>query len=188
MAMKSLAVMIAFTTLQLGFAGQAFAQDRGLYLQVNAGFNLAPGVAIDGTDNDWGTKCDLIINPDAAEVIGDECAAAPPPSEWSNTFGGTPGSSAGVALGYRFGALRIAAEYFYRTVIYDARSGDTNVSDAVTLAKQQQELELGVAGINDLRSKNLFVNVYYDLPKAIRGGWSGRGGNIAVLLLPLEAK
>ena len=171
--MKSLA--IAFTTL-LGFAAPAFAQeDRGLYLQVDAGFNLAPGLTVDGTDNDWGTKCDLIINPDAAEVIGDECAAAPPPSEWSNTFDATPGSSAGMALGYRFGALRIAAEFLARSVTYDARSGDTDVSDAVTLAKQEQELELAVAGINELRSKNLFVNVYYDLPKLYVGAGVGVG-------------
>ena len=151
---------LIFTAL-LGFSGQAFAQEDGLYLQMDMGINVAPGIAVDGTDNDWGTKCDLIINPNELEVTN-ECDVAPPPSEWLHEFGGGTGIRSALAVGYRFGALRLEGEYFYRVTTYDDRSDAGDIFDDVTLDKQEQELELMVAGVNDLRSHNVFINMYYD--------------------------
>ena len=57
--------------------GAASAQ-AGYYLGMDLGGAMAPGMHVTGTDDDWSTKCDLIINPAEAET-GDDCAVAPPP-------------------------------------------------------------------------------------------------------------
>ena len=106
-----LGVLTVVTALTAGAAevrGQA-----GPYIQMDLGPSVAPPLTVHGSDNDWGTKCDLIINPLGVEAAG-ECAAAPPLTSWNKEFDGGAGFRAGVALGYDWGAVRLEGEYFHR--------------------------------------------------------------------------
>ena len=106
---------------------------------MDLGMNAAPSLVAHGSDNDWGTKCDLIINPLGLET-GGECDVVPPPTSWTNAFGGGNGIRTGMAFGYDRGAVRLELEYFYRSTTYDGRS-DTDIFDDVTLDKREQEIE-----------------------------------------------
>ena len=96
---------LLWTISLLGFYSHALSQD-GPYIRMGLGIAVAPAMDVQGTDNDWGTKCDRIINPDGLEVT-DECDSVPAPTEWENAFGGGSGIGSGFALGYRWGAFRI---------------------------------------------------------------------------------
>ena len=168
---------LLWTVALLGFCGQALGQD-GLYIQLGLGIAVAPALAVTGTDNDWSTKCDRIINPAGLEVT-DECDSAPAPTEWENAFGGGSGIGSGLALGYRWGAFRIEGEYFHRSTTYDERS-DIGIFDEITLDKQDQEIELAVGGVDNLLSHNLFANAYYDFalgPALV--SYAGAGAGVA---------
>ena len=154
MRQKFLLVMVF-----LVFSGQAWAQDRW-YVGMDLGVTMAPGINVNGTDNDWSTKCDLITNPTQAEV-GDGCTSAPPPTAWVNEVDGGRGILTALALGYRRGHLRIEGEYFYRTTTYDDYS-PTRIGDEESLTKADQELEIADGGIDDLLAHNFFANLYYD--------------------------
>ena len=158
--MRSRLFSLAVVTILTAYAGELAAQ-TGVYLQMDMGATLAPQLTVDGSDNDWSTKCDLIINPLGLET-GGECDTAPPRTSWTNDFDGAAGLSAGVALGYDWGAFRLEGEYFHRITAYSARS-DLGIFDDVTLDKREQEIELAVGIVDDLRSHNVFANVYYDL-------------------------
>ena len=132
----------------------------GPYIQMDLGTTVAPPLTVQGSDNDWGTKCDLIINPLGVEA-GGECDAAPPLTSWTNEFDGGAGIRAGVALGYDWGAVRLEGEYFHRITGYDDQS-DIDIFDDVTLDKREQEIELAVGGVDDWRSHAGFLNGYYD--------------------------
>ena len=145
--------------------GQLLAQD-GLYVGTDLGIAIAPGMDVTGSANDWGTKCDLITNPDQKEV-GDGCQSAPPPSLWVNELGGGTGVLTGIALGYGWQKLRAEGEYFYRTTTYDDRSA-VRVGDVTLLDKADQELELADGGVDDALAHNFFGNLYYDFASKSR--------------------
>ena len=132
----------------------------GTYLELDIGVHAAPALAAHGSDNDWGTKCDLLINPLGLET-GGECDSVPPRTSWSNAFGSGHGTVAGVAVGNDWGALRLELEVFHRGTTYDDRQ-DTDVFDDVTVDKREQEIEQAYGEIDDLRSHAAFVNAYYD--------------------------
>ncbi len=132
----------------------------GPYIEMDLGTSVAPPFTVHGSDNDWGTKCDLIINPLGVEVAG-ECDAAPPLTSWTNEFSGGAGMRAGVTLGYDWGSVRLEGEYFHRITAYGDQS-DIDIFDDVTLDKREQEIELAVASVDDWRSHGGFVNAYYD--------------------------
>ena len=155
---RRLGVLVVVTIL-MGCVYEAEAQ-TGPYIQMDLGAAVAPPLTVQGSDNDWGTKCDLIINPLGVEA-GSECADAPTRSSWTNEFGGGGGIRAGLALGYDWGAVRLEGEYFHRVTAYNDHS-DLNIFDDVTLDKQEQEIELAVGNVDDMQSHSLFVNVYYD--------------------------
>ncbi len=141
------------------FSGQLLAED-GLYLGMDLGVAVAPGMVVTGASDDWGTKCDKIINPEEKEV-GDDCLAPPPLSDWWNEVDRGVGILAGVTLGYRWGNLRPEGEYLYRITTYDDRS-NTGVGDAVLVGKVDQELQVADGGVDDVLSHNFFANLYYD--------------------------
>ena len=152
-----------FAAALLVCCGQAAAQ-TGPYIQMGLGLAVAPPLEVHGSNNDWGTKCDLLINPLGVEV-GNECDAAPPRAAWLNELGGAPGIRTGFAVGYDWGAMRLEAEYFHRLTPYNERT-DTGTATAVILAKQEQEIAVAEGGVDDLRSHNFFANVYYDFGPA----------------------
>ncbi len=130
------------------------------YFRMGLGIDVAQALAVHGSDNDWGTKCDLIINPLGVET-GGECDSAPPRTSWTNEFDGGDGVGAGLAFGYDWGRVRLEGEYVNRLATHDDRS-DIDIFDDVTLDKQEQEIESAVGAIDDIRSHGLFANVYYD--------------------------
>ncbi len=151
----SLAIgMVAIT------CADAAAARTGPYVQMGLGAALAPPLTVHGSDDDWGTRCDLIINPSGLEV-GNECDAAPPRSSWTNDFDGGSGIAASLAFGYDRGQVRIEIEYFHRGTVF-GDSDDLIILDDVTLDKQDQEIELAVGTTDDLRSHGLFANLFYD--------------------------
>ena len=156
---------------------QAWAQD-GWYIGTDLGIMIAPGMNVNGTDNDWSTKCDLITNPTQAE-IGDGCTSAPPPTSWANEVDGGRGILAALAVGYRRGHLRIEGEYFYQTTSYDDYS-PTRIGDEETLTKADQELEIADGGVDDLLAHNFFGNLYYDFaPNSRITPYVGVGAGVA---------
>ncbi|MYI75595.1 MAG: P44/Msp2 family outer membrane protein, partial [Acidobacteria bacterium] len=152
-----------FAAALLVCCNQAAAQ-TGPYIQMDLGLAVAPPLAVHGSNNDWGTKCDLLINPLGVEV-GNECDTAPPRAAWLNELGGAPGIRTGFAVGYDWGAVRLEAEYFHRLTPYNERT-DTGTETAVILAKREQEIAVAEGGVDDLRSHNFFGNVYYDFGSA----------------------
>ena len=154
-----------FTLMTVLVTGADDARGQtGPYVEMGLGTSVAPPLTVHGSDNDWGTKCDRIINPLGVEVAG-ECDAAPPLTSWTNAFDGGAGVRAGVALGYDWGAFRLEGEYFQRVTVYGDRS-DIDIFDDVTLDKQEQEIELAVGVVDDWRSQAGFVNAYYDFGPA----------------------
>ncbi len=145
----------------------------GLYLQTDLGIAVAPPLDVHGSDNDWGTKCDLIINPHGLETAG-ECGAAPPRTSWTNALDGGSGITAGFADGYDWGGFRLEGEYLHRVTSYDDRA-DTGIFDEVTLDKREQEIELAVGGVDDLQSHGVFTNAYYDF-LAASSAWTPYAG------------
>ncbi len=151
--------------LCLLLVGEASAQ-QGFYVGTALGTVIPPTVVLTASDNDWGTRCDLLINPQALET-GSECATQPPPTEWSNTSGAGPGVAAGFAAGYRRGRLRIEAEYLFRSASYHDYS-PTRIGDVVTQGKADQELEFALGGVGDATAHAAFANVLYDVAPGAR--------------------
>ena len=139
-------------------AGEAAAQP---YLGSELGPALAPALSLVGTDNDWGTRCDLLINPDGVET-GTECDTPPPPTEWTNESGRSPGIATGIAAGYRFGRYRAEVEYRYRAASYHDYAA-TQIGDVVTAQKADQELETAIGGAGDVAVHGVFTNFAVDL-------------------------
>ena len=150
---------LVVATFLAGYA-TAVADERGPYVRMDLGATAAPGLSLRGSDNDWSTRCDLLINPLGLEA-GDECAVAPPRSSWTSAFHGGSGVRAGLTLGYDWGAVRLEGEYFHRITAYDDLS-DLDVFDDVTADKREQEIEVATGSVDDLRSHNVFANVCYD--------------------------
>ena len=156
--------MLIAAAVLAGSAAGAEAQ-TGPYIQMDLGAAIAPPLAVQGSDNDWSTKCDLIINPRGVETAAGECAAAPPPSAWTNEFDGGTGVSAGIAFGYDWGTFRLEGEYFHRVTVYDDSAG-MDIFDNVSQDKREQEIELAAGTVDALRSHNFFANAYYDFGPA----------------------
>ena len=138
-------------------AGDLTAQP---YVGSELGLALAPALRLMGTDNDWGTRCDLLINPDRLET-GAECDTPPPPTEWTNESGRVVGIVAGLAAGYRFGRYRAEVEYRYRAAAYHDYA-PTQIGDVVTAQKADQELETAVGGGGDVTVHGVFTNLAVD--------------------------
>ena len=144
-------------------AGDAAAQP---YVGSELGPALAPALRLVATDNDWGTRCDLLINPGGLET-GTECDTPPPLTEWANESGRSMGIATGIAAGYRFGRYRAELEYRYRAASYHDYA-PTQIGDVVTAQKADQELETAIGGAGDLSVHGVFTNFAVDLGAASR--------------------
>lgn len=140
-------------------AGTAAAQTE-VYLRSDVGGTATNSIAVEGSDNDWGTRCDRIINPEELE-IGTECDQAPPGGEWRQDFGGGDGLHAGVAIGFRWDRIRFEVEFADFDLLYDETAG-INILDPTTQEKGEQEIERTMGGVDDLTARNVFGNLYYD--------------------------
>ena len=159
---RQIVLMVMGFVSAMGLSGHVLASD-GVYLGMDLGMAIAPGLHIAGSSNDWGTKCDAFLNPDRIEVTN-ECDIQPPPSAWMDDIDGGVGILSGLTLGYRWGNFRGEGEYFYRTTTHDDRSGTRIGDDATLLGKLDQELDVAEGGVDDVMSHNAFANLYYDIP------------------------
>lgn len=155
---RSEATWLAVLLAALALPSTVRAQE-GTYLALTFGASAAPGLRVEGSDNDVGTKCDLLINPTRAETNG-ECDTPPPLTSWFNDVDGTRGILAGMIVGYAARQVRLEVEYLYRSAAYDARS-PTVIGDVVTLEKADQELEVADGGVGGVTAHDWFANIYY---------------------------
>ncbi len=148
----------------LCIAGDAAAQSR-LYLGMEMGGSAAQALMMSGGDNDWATRCDLLINPAGVDLRGAECDATPDLTTWSHSMKmkGGRGALASIALGYRFGSFRAELEYFFRNSLHNDMNVPITVGDDVTLDKINEEIATADGGMEDVVSHNSFINVYYDI-------------------------
>ena len=181
------------TTLAIAIASAlpvSAAAQNGAYFEMAFGAVVAPGMRVTGTDNDVGTKCDLIINPTGAETNG-ECDTQPPPTDWYNEVGGARGLLAGLTAGYAARRVRLEAEYLYRSAAYNARA-PTVIGDVVTLDKAEQELEVADGGVGDVIGHHWFANVYFHVAPGRGCGLTSEsarlGPHVARLHQPVEAQ
>ena len=157
---------ILFVLLALGLvfsSGQVWAKD-GLYIGMDLGIAVAPGLGMEAWDTDVDTTCDGFINNDGSGNYlvppGSDRGCAPydrDSASWSQMFDGGTGVLAGASLGYRMGNFRAEAEYFYRSTTYDDLSPIPG-----NIQGKRAELLVSEAGIDDVLSHNFFANLYYD--------------------------
>ncbi|MYG82091.1 MAG: hypothetical protein F4187_10200 [Gemmatimonadetes bacterium] len=145
----------------------AAAQER-FYFESAVGALLTPTITARATDNDWATRCDLLINPNGVET-GTECDRYPPPTEWSNTSGRATGFAVGFAAGYHMGWLSTELEYRYRIAGHHDYA-PTAIGDEITLDKADQELERAVGGVGDVSAHSLLANVVVRFGNRLLGG------------------
>ncbi len=149
------------------FSGPVWAED-GLYLGMDLGVAVAPGMDVEAWDNDVATQCDKFINTDGSggflvDPMRNCAQSSRDQFSWLQQFDGGAGLLAGVSLGYRLGSFRIEGEYFYRGTTYD------DVDDEIDLLPggpfqggKEQELLYTEAGVDDVLTHNFFANLYYD--------------------------
>lgn len=136
------------------------AAENGWYAGFDLALAVAPETTVEGTDNDWSTRCDRIINPAGLELASGECASQPPLTSWSSSFDGGRGPLAALAVGYGMDNLGLEGEYVFRSSVFDDRA-ELAIFDPVTLDKQDREIELAESTLDDLSSHSVFVNAYY---------------------------
>ena len=154
------------------------------YLGSELGLAVAPALRLVGTDNDWGTRCDLLINPDRLET-GVECDVPPPPTEWTNESGLGKGVATGISAGYRFGRYRAEVEYRYRTASHHDFT-PTQIGDVVTAQKADQELETAIGGARDVTVHGVFANFAVGLLTAKRRLTSYVGVGVGVQRMAID--
>lgn len=154
-------ILTVFSFLFVFVLAPLSSDAQQFYISTDIGLGIGSSLDTDAIDNDLPTLCDGYLDPENLFDPADGCSTD---STWSNSFDGSTGVIAGVALGFstNFGA-RIEAEYFNFGSQYDETSevggGGEDVVD-----KTQQELVRSDERIGGVSINSLFVNVYYDLP------------------------
>ena len=134
------------------------------YISTEVGLGIGNSLDTDSSDTDFGTLCDKHLNDPEGDNYFESGPCSYATSIWDNSFDGSTGTIAGLALGFstNFGA-RIEAEYFNFGAQYDATSavvgGGEDIAD-----KADQELVRSDERIGGVNINSLFVNIYYDLP------------------------
>ena len=167
----------------LWLAAPLTARAQQVYLGTDVGLGLGRPLATEAGDTDFPTLCDRHLDPDnlfspAAVAEPDGCSSAA--STWTNSFGGATGATAAIALGIGTGVgVRIEAEYLHAGLRYDDTS-PVGGPGADIRDKLSQEFVRADERIGKVLVDSLFVNAYYDLPRAGRfrpyvGGGAGLG-------------
>ena len=97
-----------------------------LYISTDIGLGIGSSFDTDANDTDFPTLCDKHVDPGnlfSSEGVTEPEGCSDEGSTWSNSFDGSTGIIAGVALGFstNFGA-RIEAEYFNLGTQYNEKS------------------------------------------------------------------
>lgn len=156
---------IALTSFLLVLMLISFSSNaQQLYISTELGIGIGNSLDTNASDTDFGTLCDQHLNNPAARNHFASGVCSSETSVWDNSFDGSTGVIAGVALGVStdLGA-RIEAEYLYFGAQYDSTSpvvgGGGDIADKANQELIRSDERIGAVNIN-----SLFVNVYYDLP------------------------
>ncbi len=140
-----------------------------LYISTDIGLGIGSSFDTDANDTDFPTLCDKHVDPGnlfSSEGVTEPEGCSDEGSTWSNSFDGSTGIIAGVALGFstNFGA-RIEAEYFNLGTQYNEKSILTFEGVGPDVQKKiDEELARYDERIGGVNINSLFINVYYDLP------------------------
>lgn len=156
----------ATTALLLAGAAAAPAEDErsGFYLRADLGANLASGVVLNGKSNDRASRCDEFINPRYAEIPGCTDPDRGKGAGWQTAFDPAHGFLAGVAVGHRVSDwFRMEVETFHRESEYD-QTAPVASGTGDTAAKLDGEIVRAEDRIGSVSSRNVFLNLLFDLP------------------------
>ena len=162
------ALLLAVCALCPSAAARA---EAGFYLSGELGPHVARGIGLRSGDDDRPSRCDEFVNPRYAELDG--CTTADrgdgAVDDWQSGFGSTWGVLAGTAVGYRFlDRFRIEMEYLYREARPDETASILDPSGTAFTRTFGSELPQASERIGSLRSHNLFLNAYFELPNTSR--------------------
>ena len=168
-------MMKAIACLTLGFLfgvlggvwSPAIARD-GLYLGLDVGMTIDKDISVSaGGLDDWENtpisgRCDRTVNPDHVQIAPTDCGDEPRP--WGpmfESFDGAVGVMTGAVAGYQWKAVRLEAEYFYRTTNVQATAVPTS---ATYDPRDETQLAFVQDRIDTVSGHHGFVNLYYDVP------------------------
>ena len=168
-------MMKAIACLTLGFLfgvlggvwSPAIARD-GLYLGLDVGMTIDKDISVStGGEDDWENtpisgRCDRTVNPDHVQIAPTDCGDEPRP--WGpmfESFDGAVGVMTGAVAGYQWKAVRLEAEYFYRTTNVQATAVPTS---ATYDPRDETQLAFVQDRIDTVSGHHGFVNLYYDVP------------------------
>ncbi len=176
----------AFAAIAM-FAASGAAAEDGWYGSVDLGFARSMDTTIAGSDNDWSTKCDRLINPGELETAPGECATAPPRSNFAADFDAGRGGLASLALGYGVARFNFEVEYLYRSTAFD-EGVPLRIGDAVTLEKLSQEISSATGRLGDVRAHAAFANIHYRLRDGAWQPYLGVGVGVGRVMLDYAAE
>ncbi len=149
-------------------APDAVAEEErsGFYLRGEFGANQAAGVVLLGKSNDRASRCDEFINPRYAEIPGCTDPDRGSAAGWQTAFDSAYGTLAGLAVGHRVSDwFRMEVETFYRESEYDQTSPVASATGD-TAGKLEGEIVRAEDRIGSVSSRNVFLNLVFDLPTA----------------------
>ena len=136
----------------------------GFYLRADLGANLATGVTLHGKSKDRASRCDEFINPRYAEISGCTDPDRGSAAGWRTAFDPASGVFAGFAVGHRITDwFRLEVETFHRELEYDQTSPVASATGD-TAGKLEGEIVRAEDRIGSVSSRNVFVNLLFDLP------------------------
>lgn len=162
-AAAALAASVPWTAAPEALAGE---ERSGFYLRADLGANRATGVVLHGKSNDRASRCDEFINPRYAEIPGCTDPDRGSAAGWQTAFDPAYGILAGLAVGHRVSDwFRMEVETFHRESEYDQTSPVASATGD-TAGKLEGEIVRAEDRIGSVSSRNVFLNLLFDLPTA----------------------
>ena len=134
---------------------------QGPYIGFQPGVTLPSALTAPLTGNSQPTRCDSLLYPAGAAP---DCAPSSPRQIYSTDFDLGVGYAGGVQLGYGWSWVRLEAEY----LVHFQGSDSSPIYATADLVATGKGREWNVANppfarVSDVRTHQLFANVYYDL-------------------------
>ncbi len=155
---------VAGLSVFLFSASQAVAE--GFYLGVEVGLTDSKDIRIANQAISHPTRCDSLLYANAADVPSEAACTDNVVRElYRSLFDVESGFAGGFTLGYRFGAIRVEAEYLYRHQGGQQKPIDLGSAGNAALGTKDSEWDRDAppeSGIHDYQGQNFFLNTYYD--------------------------
>ena len=142
----------------------------GFYVSGEVGAHTTSEIRLEGGDTDRAARCDEFVNPLYAAIPAcitpDRGVGAV--DDWMSEFARAAGISGSVAVGWRRERLRAELEWSERSTTVDQSSPILSPDGRAFTAIFGSELPVAEERIGRLRSRQVFVNGYWDFPNASR--------------------